>query len=229
VPSSVQFFKSVVPLFAYDGNIQGFLGTAVFVGDLPLLATADHVVRNWEGDFAFTLPPSPILWNVNAFKAHLVARDPEFDLALLDASPFRPEYSVMPADNGQIANNIPVLCYEYGTTQTIAGVAHLAPAMRMGNVTRVIDLSDRFGRAGESALELSFPALRGASGAPVISSQGFYLWGIVIANIEYHLLPAQIISVLDETNQVYEETKYMLPQAVAVNVKHLRPMLEGHL
>lgn len=95
----------------------------------------------------------------------------------------------------------------------------------MGNVTRTLDLTDRYGEAGRSALELSFPALRGASGAPVVSNLTFRLWGIIIANVSYHLLPAQIESVLDEQGQVEEETRFMLPQAVAVHIKHLRKVL----
>ncbi len=70
-------------------------------------------------------------------------------------------------------------------------------------------------------LELSFPALRGASGAPVVSiGNEVVLWGIIVANVSYHLLPAQIEKVVEGDTTV-EEIKYLLPQAIAVNVKHL--------
>ena len=47
----------------------------------------------------------------------------------------------------------------------------------------------------------------------------------MIANVSYHLLPSQIESVLDERNQLLEETKYMLPLGIAVNVEAVRQML----
>lgn len=74
-------------------------------------------------------------------------------------------------------------------------------------------------------MELSFPALKGASGAPILSNDSFHLWGIIIANVDYHLLPAKVESVLDNKNDIYEETHYMLPQALAVNVMHVRQLL----
>jgi hypothetical protein len=74
------------------------------------------------------------------------------------------------------------------------------------------------------ALELSFPALRGASGAPTIynsddmwGNANTQIVGIIVANASEHLLPAQIESVLYENNEAYEEVRFMLPQAVAVN------------
>lgn len=48
----------------------------------------------------------------------------------------------------------------------------------------------------------------------------------MVANAAYHLLPQQIESVLDEKNNLFEEIRYMLPQAVAVNIRQLRPMYE---
>jgi hypothetical protein len=77
-------------------------------------------------------------------------------------------------------------------------------------------------------LVLSFAALRGASGAPVVSNTDLHLWGIVTANRAYHLLPTQVETVLDEKNQLIEEVRFMLPQALAIHVKHLRSVLKQH-
>ena len=57
---------------------------------------------------------------------------------------------------------------------------------------------------------LSFPALEGASGAPVMFESTPFVreelkWGIVgvlAGNIGYHVIPAQIISLLTEDNSV---------------------------
>jgi hypothetical protein len=91
---------------------------------------------------------------------------------------------------------------------------------------RIADFQQRYGEAGKYMLELSFPALKGASGAPVVQANTFGLLGIVIANVSHHLLPVQIESLLDEENEIYEEVQYLLPQAVAVNSLHLRKLIE---
>ena len=185
---------------------------------LPCDSRRGGPVRNCPATVSYTL-------EYQRLRATPLRHDAGLDLALLEVHGYRPPFTFVLAGDREIANNIPALSYEYGTTENIAGVDHLAPATRMGNVTRVIDLSDRFGPAGRQALELSFPALRGASGAPVFSSVNTHLWGIVIANYEYHLLPAQIETVRTSTGDVAAETRYLLPQAIAVNAKHLRSLL----
>lgn len=126
-----------------------------------------------------------------------------------------------------IYTNSPVMSFEYGTTVFEEGRTLLSPATRVGNVTRIRDMTTRFGPAGRDALELSYPALRGASGAPVITMDGGYkILGVVIANEAYHLLPSQIESVLDEKNNLMEEVRFMMPQGIAVNIEHLRTMYE---
>ena len=215
--------ETIVPIFAIDGsnNIRHFLGTGSFVGQRPFLVTAEHVIRDWSGLFAITVLPD----TSHIIRATLVVKNRDADLALLEVPGYPPEKALPLAEDNEITENQDVVCLEYGTTRTQGRVTHLAPATRLGNVTRKLNLQERYGQAGVDALELSFPALRGASGAPVFSNSNFHLWGVVIANVSYHLLPAQIESVLDETNQVLEETRYLLPQAIAVHVKHLRAMI----
>lgn len=216
--------ESIVPIFAIDKNryVKRFLGTGVFCNDPCVLATADHVIRDWKESFAIS-----ILGNLGKlYDAHIILRNPESDLAILDVPEYTPPFS-FPLAKGEIGMNQIVFNFEYGTTQVIGNTIILGPATRLGNVTRIIDLSERYGLAGKDILELSFPALRGASGSPVINSLDYSLFGIIIANVSYHLLPAQIESVLNEHNKAEEEIKYMLPQGLAVNVKHLRDLIDN--
>jgi hypothetical protein len=53
--------------------------------------------------------------------------------------------------------------------------------------------------------------------------------GVVIANASYHLAPAQIEEVLNADNTSYGETRFMLPQGLAVSVRHIRAMYEQAL
>jgi hypothetical protein len=224
---SIRPSETFVPILGFDerSNTKVFLGTGTFVGDKPWLVTAEHVVRDWSGILGIFCVEKP----TRIYEAKLLHSDPQVDLALLEVPTYSPSKTVQLAEDAEIRYNLTVVCYEYGTTRTHGTLIDFAPATRLGNVTRQLNLSDRFNKAGENILELSFPALRGASGAPVLSNHDLKLWGIVIANTSYHLLPAQIESVLDEKNNLIEETHYLLPQAVAVHVKHVRALIQQYV
>jgi hypothetical protein len=112
----------------------------------------------------------------------------------------------------------------------------LNPATRIGHMTRRLGPGDGLGTLAEQAIELSFPALRGASGAPVminelavyslLGKESLGVIGVVIANAASHLAPAQIEEVLNADNTAYAETGYMLPQGLAVSVMHIREKYE---
>lgn len=213
-----------VPLigFTTPKKTDAFLGSACFVDSGEYLVTAYHVVRDWKKRIGFTVPLVP----PRMFEAKVVACDPAIDLALLKVDGYRPDNPFPLADPESIISNSLVACHEYGPTEVAGGVFRLEPATRLGNVTRIRDLRERFGKAGDDMLELSFPALRGASGAAVVHwLPPFELVGIIVANVSHHLMPAQVLSVLDERNEILEETHFMLPQALAVNVKHLHEMI----
>lgn len=214
----------IVPIYAIGqkGEVVQFLGTGSFIGGPPLLITADHVIRDWQGRFGIS-----IVSNLQkVYVANVVARDSFHDLALLEVFEFKPSAVLELAP--KIAHQNQLLCtFEYGTTRTQGNQILISPATRIGNITRTLNLVSQYQGAGDEMLELSFPALRGASGAPIVSNDDkFQLQGIIIANVSYHLLPAQLLSVLDEENHILEETQFMLPQALAVNVKHVITFLK---
>jgi len=62
--------------------------------------------------------------------------------------------------------------------------------------------------------------LQGASGAPVIRGDNFEVCGVIVANIERHLLPAQTIKV-DIGDEQIEEINYFLPMGKAIDIKHV--------
>lgn len=213
---------NIVPLLAArikDKHLEHFAGTGCFVEEPNLLLTADHVIADWKEDFVITLQSEP-----NYYGARVVHRDQSHDLALLRVEGYAAPHpfnlvTKMPSPNQ------PVVCLEYGTTRKEGRLTYLNPATRLGNITRLLDERNLFGAAGEDALEISFPALKGASGAPVLTNSTLELVGIMIANISYHLLPAQIERVFDGKEQVHAETQYLMPQGVAVNFRHIAKML----
>jgi S1-C subfamily serine protease len=215
----------IVPILAVDedNNVRHFLGTGCFVGPESLLLTADHVIRDWKGPLAITT-----LQDLNTLHRAVIAiRDSPHDLALLRVSSYRPTRPLAIEFDKPLHSNQSLVNFEYGTTLAAGGTIHFNPATRIGNMTRKIDLTDRLGPAGDGALELSFPALKGASGSPVLTNDSeFRVCGVIVSNVSYHLLPAQIESVIDESNSLTEETRFMLPQAAAVDIRHLKTIYE---
>jgi S1-C subfamily serine protease len=215
----------IVPIFGmHEGSEIGvFLGTGFFVGPEGLLMTAEHVVRDWQGSLAIVCMHDLR----TTYAAKVIECDRGHDIALLRVDTYRPPNVLALAFDEAFHPNVQVLTFEYGTTTTNGNQITLNPDTRIGNVTRLKDMS-MLGPAGVSALELSFPALRGASGAPVMRADNHRVWGVIVSNVSYHLLPAQIESVLDEGNNFLEEIRYMLPQAAAVNIRHAREMFDRH-
>ena len=217
--------NAIVPLFAISGsnNIHEFLGTAAFVAASNQLLTAEHVIRDWNNEFGIVVPPDIS----TVHPAGLRKVDRERDLALLETTNFEAESRLELAQSDSINFNLQVVCLEYGTTRVSGRQINLSPATRLGNVTRTLDQTKLYGSAGRDMLELSFPALKGASGAPILSNASFELLGVIKANVGYELLPAQIESIFDESGTVIEETKFFLPQALAVNITIIREFLLG--
>ncbi len=137
---------------------------------------------------------------------------------------------------GDFSDNTTLMTYEYGTTRQKGNHILLNPATRIGHMTRRLGPGDGLTSLTDEAIELSFPALRGASGAPVMINEpvGYAfeqkesgaVVGVVIANASYHLAPAQIEEVLNADNTGYGEIRYMLPQGLAVSVRHIRGIYE---
>lgn len=204
-----------------DKSCGPFLGSGVFVGDAPHLVTCDHILNDWDKEYGIAIESGQRIAT-----ASVLARDPDTDLAILNIDDYKPTHSLpFEEEENIILNNI-VMCFEYGTTITAGNKINFSPANRLGNVTRFRNLTDLYGKAGDHMLELSFPALKGASGAPVMGwTPPFKLWVIVKANWSTELMPAQVETIRDGKGNVEEETKYYLPQALAIHVKHIKELL----
>jgi S1-C subfamily serine protease len=205
-----------------DGSCGPFLGTGFFAGKESLLVTCSHLISEKKARYAILSRDYP--GRLFPAKPQLVDRDT--DLACLAVDGYRAPHVLPLAADEDIALNEIVCCFEYGTTVTAGTHISISPASRMGNVTRYRTLTEQYRTAGDHMLELSFPALRGASGAPVIEQEPPHkVWGIITANYASELLPAHVERIVDERGAIDEETKFYLPQALAIHVKHLRSVL----
>ena len=214
IPSDI-----VVPIFGYIHTDKKwiFLGTGFFVGEPPLLATAGHILDKQYSKVGIDIAKEKKFYHASA-----AFHNNRTDLALLRIENYAPPFTCKISANATIAFNDLVCCYEYGTTVSKGKQIVLSPATRVGNITRILNKTETHGEAGQEMLELSFPALKGASGSPILKVEGeVYVLGVVVGNVSYHLHPVQIESILDEDNKYIEEVKYLLPQGLAVNSKHL--------
>lgn len=226
----------VVPIFGVVSGRSGpFLGTGSIVGDGSILLTANHVITAFDGPLGIVTmadvrrPPYPIT---------LIGQDTSHDLALLRIADYRPPRPLV-LDFDDFSENTTLIAFEYGTTRQKGNQILLNPATRIGHMTRRLGPADGLTALTNEAMELSFPALRGASGAPVminevavntlLGKENLGIVGVVIANAAYHLAPVQVEEVLNADNTSYGETRFMLPQGLAVSVRHIRAMYEDAL
>jgi V8-like Glu-specific endopeptidase len=124
--------------------------------------------------------------------------------------------------------NQDILTLEFSATRTVmseAGIqVQLIASNHKGYVIRY-SKSDYPEAIPADALDLSFPALKGSSGAPVINEKDGQVIGLIVANVERHLLPAQV-ETIDNGIEPKEEVRYFLPTGKAISWKHLREFVQ---
>ncbi len=197
--------------------------------DHDVLMTADHVLRDihLEGD---ELIVGVILGRgLQVCPVTHVALNADHDIAvgsivgLPDDSDF---LHIDPTDG--IRYNLDVLTVEFsGVKEHIpredgSEAMDLDPSFRKGHQVRTHRETLGFGSPTE-CVDLSYPALKGASGAPVIEDGTGLVVGMVVSNVERHLMPAQTETVYhSDGEQVSEDIRYFLPSGLAVRAMHLR-------
>ena len=193
----------IVPIIrtAKAEPIKQLLGTGFFVGrpgSLQIL-TAKHVIESnplqpGEGyAVAFGEKSGIRIRSIDGYQA-----SSKYDFAFINGEGF-PEASPLPIVEGIAPLNVDVVTNEYSTTRIERlpdGRAHVSiePLLHKGNVMTYY-VSNFPETVPTPSLLTSFPALQGASGAPVILSHNFAVIGILMANFERHLLPAQVVRV----------------------------------
>jgi hypothetical protein len=233
--SSLEPRQAILPICKTTLNPQSFrglLGTGFVVGSTsPFVVTAAHVFRD-----------NP-LGEKEEYAVFLYHRDGTHKLGLINNPTYCQQADVavfgvagvegvvrLPVLDGAVASNEDVLTFEYSSTVTRAldqGVvgAHFSPFTHKGNILR--QYNDDFASMTDvTLLDTSFPALQGASGAPVLRARDFAVTGMLIANRERHLLPAQVVRVTTEDGMT-EEIKYFLPTGMALSCTVIRSCLDS--
>lgn len=212
--------RSIFPIMGYLNGNPTFLGTGCFLDVNKRLLTAYHVIKGYDEIGIMNLNGVP-----KYFPAKIYRKDELLDLVALDVEEFTPGYYFVLQEDDEYPINQFVICCEYGTTITKGQTIEFSYATRIGNITRMFANLDILKKAGENALEISFPALQGSSGAPILLKDSMKIIGIMMKNVQYDLLPVQIERITDKDGKLIEEIKYMMPQGIAINVKHVRKFI----
>lgn len=231
--------RAIVPIVRYapDRIISQVLGTGFFVGkaDTLRLVTAKHVITDAplaDGEkYALVLNDGKGI-AVIAISQIRVAQD--FDVAVCNIEQSLLKNAVpLALATSDPALNDDVFSYEYSSTRiekTAAGFhVSFEPYAHKGNVVR--SYASTFPEKIKTPCILtSYPALQGASGAPVVATiqtrKQFAVVGMLVENAERHLIPAQVVAIEDGPSYK-ESTSYFLPYGKAVSWSVVSQCLDG--
>ena len=212
------------------------LGTGFFVGigTQRRLVTAKHVIQNnplvgSDESYAVVYRHGD---DIKVVRIDDIALSPDYDVAAgnVKRSLMRGTVPLKIARQNPALND-DIFCYEYSSTriEKNMGNTHVAfePYFHKGNTVRFFD--DDRERGSVPSFLTSFPALQGASGAPVIGStetRKFAVVGMMVRNVERHLMAAQIVEIRDG-DKYSDSTSYFLPYGQAISHAPLSKALES--
>lgn len=200
-----------------------FLGTGFFISNDGTFLTAKHVFENPNIDDRSTYNAVMLHDGPTVHKISGVEFSQHFDIALGHVEEVVQDIQPLKLATENAPMNYDILTAEFSGTMSKqlengSSALHFTPYFRKGYVICYYE-SDFPEHVLTQSLDISFPALMGASGAPVIVERTGSVIGMIVANVERHLLPAQVIRV--QHDQTPEEVRYFLPIGKAIGWKHL--------
>lgn len=221
----------VVPLASVseDGLVHRYLGTAFFVAP-GMVMTARHVLDVALPDglaIAAGLAESPRISPHHVTVAYL---DQEHDIAIggVDNWPLDDHLSITGDDEYTINRMVMTMEYSASERTDASGdgddVVRSVASVHIGHVVR--SYVRGFGQMNPAhGFDVSYPAFAGASGAPVMDYEELFVVGMILGNVERHLIPAFMERIEGPDNAVVEDRRYFLPQGYAIAARHLRDAL----
>jgi len=219
--------KAVIPIVTKpkEGEFPALLGTGFFIrasGRL-IVVTAKHIFEDHpleEGEqYGVNMSPndsSTTLGELYTFEKY--KHSDKYDIASFPADGISGAIP-LPLILDEIPRNNDIITHEYSCSFPSAEglnkkILNIVTSMNKGNIIRYYT-SDFPEKTPTPSFITSFPALQGASGAPVIRNDDTGVVGMIVANVEQHLLPAQIVKI-EDSDGLKEEIKYFLPRAKAI-------------
>lgn len=232
--------NAIFPLVGRQGGRTTKLyGTGFFIASDGTFMTARHVldVTLEPGEEIVILRQGPVLptdplgieYETREVKILDARFSLQFDIAVAQAvEPGEVEVLSIAADDPPI--NLDVLTMEFGgSAPEERGDPprrhwNLNPYHRKGHILRTFRSEYPEREHPVLCLELSFPALFGASGAPILVEKTGDVVGMIVANVELHLLPAHVEKI-ESAGGTKEERRYYLPSGKAIHWSHLSNFL----
>jgi hypothetical protein len=212
-----------------EDRVHVALGTAFLVGK-GLFMSARHVLGvlpDSGQELAAILVEGT---QVRGYALQTIYQDLVHDIAIAYAAQWPDMQSLAIASTDNLTMNINVLTVEYSATKSGLALSDgrtamsITPSFHKGYIVRVYD--SEFGHSGSTkCMDLSYPALKGASGAPVIEESSGNILGMIVGNIEQQLMPAQIERTIRTDGTRDEVVRYFMPSAQAIHASHLRSAL----
>ncbi len=227
----MQPYKAIFPILAVPNERTAhFLGTGFFIEQDGTFLTAKHVFADYGLDRSedFRIAMLSKEGEVKRYAVTDVKVSERLDIARARATGVE-DLQPLQLATEDASTNLDVLTEEYSGTMpkrlADGGTGlNIVSYTRKGNVLCQRE-HDYPGPEPAMTLELSFPALGGSSGAPVLVERTGAVIGMVVANVGRELLPAQIERTEYEGG-VKEEVKYFLPTGMAIHWSHLREFVE---
>ena len=226
-----QFNPGIFAIVHQEEEASGyaFLGTGFLADASGTLVSAKHV---FEGIGAPDGAGCHIV-DTNSQSVHPISRvqlSPDCDIAVGKITP-PPGFEPLPIAVSDAPANTDILTIEFSPTHAVrrAGgrvAINIRSYCHKGHVLSYYR-GDILGPPMD-LLDLSFPALAGASGAPVVAAPTFEAWsvvGMVVGNVGRHLLPAHVARTF-AGEDVVEEIRYYLPIGLAISWSHIRDFLD---
>ncbi len=225
--------ESVLPILEVraDGTPEAFLGTGFLVAPGGVFVTARHVLNGRSNGSGNRVVVAIEAYD-EVYREFRELRNIRLsgvaDVAIADLRS-TDGLRMLSLNRGEAPTNVDVLTVDHSSTQIVENqgrrVVRFSPGTLKGNIVRHY-VSDFGMTRGRRCFDTSFPALGGASGAPVIVPPRFYVAGMLVANVQRHLLPAQILTVTDGESLV-EEVRYHLPFGQALEADEVVAALEA--
>lgn len=231
--SSLMPSKAILPLLLMDadGGLIELLGTSFCVSVSGLFLTAAHVFRSTalaDGQWY------AVGWRVSDDEVRFLRIDRIDNSETYDIAAFSIEspddLTELTLTRRKVSVSADVLAYEFSSTKIETSnpgdkQVTFSPYTHKGNVMRH-HLGEQPDCPPTPSFDASFPALQGASGAPVLRQSDLVVVGMLVANLERHLLPAQIVKIQAD-DDFREETHYFLPLGQGLQAELLVDFLEG--
>jgi hypothetical protein len=163
--------------------------------------------------------------------ADVVALD-GYDVAVADVMGWPHADAVAVRMSDDLFMNVGVLTVEYSPSDTHVrqddgtSAMNLAANYHQGHMVREY-LADFGHERPTRCVDLSYPAFRRASGAPVLAADSGEVLAMVVANVERHLLPAHMQRI-ERDDPVTEELRNILPHGQAIRAEYLRAALDAY-